>query len=135
SSLNDRLVTQNGILIMGIASIILMIYSRGSVKFFVILYSINVFITFSLSQLGMVRHWWLARGKADHWRKKLTVNGIGLTLTIFILFSVIILKFDEGGWITIFITGFLVVLAVLIRRHYNRTGRLLKRLTGLVEVA
>jgi amino acid transporter len=135
SSLNDRLVTQNGILIMGISSIILMIYSRGSVKFLVILYSINVFITFSLSQLGMVRHWWLARGKADHWRKKLTVNGIGLTLTLFILFSVIILKFDEGGWITIFITGFLVVLAVLIRRHYNRTGRLLKRLTGLVEVA
>ncbi len=135
SSLNDRLVTQNGILIMGISSIILMIYSRGSVKFLVILYSINVFITFSLSQLGMVRHWWLARGKADHWRKKLTVNGIGLALTLFILFSVIILKFDEGGWITIFITGFLVVLAVLIRRHYNRTGRLLKRLTGLVEVA
>jgi amino acid transporter len=135
ASLNDRLVTQNGILIMGISSIILMIYSQGSVKFLVILYSINVFITFSLSQLGMVRHWWIARRKVNHWRKKLTVNGIGLVLTLFILFSVVILKFNEGGWITIFITGFLIVLAIFIRRHYGRTGRLLQRLSGLVEVA
>ena len=135
ASLNDRLVTHNGILIMGIASIVLMIYSKGSVKFLVILYSINVFITFSLSQLGMVRHWWSSRKKVPHWHKKLTVNGVGLILTLFILFSVTILKFDEGGWITIFISGCLVLLAVLIRRHYNRTGRLLKRLTGLVEVA
>jgi amino acid transporter len=135
SSLNDRLVSQNGILIMGIASIVLMIYSQGSVKFLVILYSINVFITFSLSQLGMVRHWWLARRNAEHWRKKIMVNGIGLMLTLFILFSVVILKFNDGGWITIFITGFLVVGAIFIRRHYFRTARLLTRLGGLVEVA
>ena len=135
ASLNDRLVSQNGILIMGISAIILMIYSKGSVKFLVILYSINVFITFSLSQLGMVRHWWQVRRKEGRWRKKLTVNGIGLILTLFILFSVIILKFDEGGWLTLFITGFLVALSIFIRRHYNRTGRLLTRLTGLVEVA
>jgi hypothetical protein len=135
ASLNDRLVSQNGILIMGISAIILMIYSKGSVKFLVILYSINVFITFSLSQLGMVRHWWQVRKKEAKWIKKLTVNGIGLILTLFILFSVIILKFDEGGWITLLITSFLVALSVFIRRHYNKTGRLLNRLTGLVEVA
>ncbi|OHD65864.1 MAG: amino acid transporter [Spirochaetes bacterium RBG_13_51_14] len=135
ASLNDRLVTQNGILIMGIASIVLMIYSRGSVKFLVILYSINVFVTFSLSQLGMVRHWWISRKQVGHWRKKLIINGIGLTMTTFILVSVVVLKFNEGGWITIFITGSLVMLAIIIRRHYGKTGRLLKRLTGLVEVA
>jgi amino acid transporter len=135
ASLNDRLVTQNGILIMGIASIILMIYSRGSVKFLVILYSINVFITFTLSQLGMVRHWWRARKKVAHWWKKLTVNGIGLTLTAFILVSVVVLKFNEGGWITIFITGSLIFFAIIIRRHYNKTRKLLRRLNGLVDVA
>jgi len=135
ASLNDRLVSQNGILIMGISAIVLMIYSKGSVKFLVILYSINVFITFSLSQLGMVRHWWQVRRKEAKWGKKLTVNGIGLILTLFILFSVIILKFDEGGWITLLITSFLVALSIFIRRHYKRTGRLLTRLTGLVEVA
>ncbi len=120
---------------MGIGAIILMIYSGGSVKFLVILYSINVFITFSLSQLGMVRHWWLSRKKEGHWKKKLFVNGIGLVLTLFILISVAVLKFDEGGWITIFITGSLIALAVVIRRHYGKTRRLLGRLNGLVEVA
>ncbi|HNW27076.1 MAG TPA: APC family permease [Spirochaetota bacterium] len=135
ASLNDRLVTQNGILIMGIGSIVLMIYSGGSVKFLVILYSINVFVTFSLSQLGMVRHWWQSRSKFPHWRKKLMINGIGLVLTSFILVTVVVLKFNEGGWITIFITGSLVFLAVIIRRHYNKTRKLLRRLNGLVEVA
>ncbi len=135
ASLNDRLVTQNGILIMGVGAIILMIYSGGSVKFLVILYSINVFITFTLSQLGMVRHWWQSRSKVSPWRKKLLINGIGLMLTSFILVTVVVLKFNEGGWITIFITGSLVAVAIIIHRHYKKTGKLLKRLNGLVEVA
>ncbi|HOD14679.1 MAG: APC family permease [Spirochaetes bacterium] len=135
ASLNDRLVTQNGILMMGIASIALMIYSGGSVKLLVIFYSINVFITFTLSQLGMVRHWWLVRGSEGHWKKKLFINGVGLVMTTFILVSVVILKFNEGGWLTIFITGSLVALAVIIKRHYKRTGRLLGRLAGLVDIA
>jgi hypothetical protein len=120
---------------MGAASIILMIYSGGSVRFLVILYSINVFITFSLSQLGMVRHWWLARKKESGWAKKLSVNGIGLILTGFILVSVVVLKFNEGGWITIFITGSIVAISIIVKRHYSRTARLLKRLDGLVELA
>lgn len=135
ASLNDRLVTQNGILIMGVAAIILMLYSGGSVRLLVIFYSINVFITFSLSQLGMVRHWWQVRGKESGWKKKLTINGIGLILTSFILTSVVILKFNEGGWLTIFITGTVVGIAVFIKKHYNRTFKLLGRLSGLVEVA
>lgn len=135
ASLNDRLVTQNGILIMGIASIALMVYSGGSVKLLVIFYSINVFITFSLSHLGMVRHWWIARKTEDHWKKKLFINGVGLVLTSFILVSVAILKFNEGGWLTVFITGSLVAVSIVIKRHYNRTGRLLGRLKGLVEIA
>ena len=134
SSLNDRLVTQNGILIMGIASVILMLYSHGNVRFLVVLYSINVFITFSLSQLGMVRHWWLSKSKAIQWKRKLFINGLGLILTSFILFSMIVLKFDEGGWITLFITGSFVTLAVIIKRHYNKTLDTLKRLDILVEV-
>jgi len=135
ASLNDRLVTQNGILIMGIGAIVLMIYSRGSVKFLVILYSINVFVTFTLSQLGMVRHWWQSRKKVEHWRKKLTVNGIGLILTIFILVSVVVLKFNEGGWITILVTGTLVIAVCFIKRHYRSTARLLRSLDSLVAAA
>jgi amino acid transporter len=133
SMLSDRLVTQNGILIMSGLSIALIILSRGSVRFLVVLYSINVFITFSLSQFGMVRHWWNYRKNVSGWIRKIFVNGIGLILTSFVLVSMIIFKFNEGGWITLLITGTLVVLAVAIRRHYCRTMALLQRLDSLVS--
>lgn len=134
ASLSDRLVMKNGILLMGIASILLMIYSGGSVKLLVIFYSINVFITFSLSQLGMIRHWWIVKNKDNQWKRKLFINGMGLLLTSFILFSVIFLKFSEGGWMTIFITGFVIIISVVIKKHYNHTAKLLGRLNHLVEL-
>ncbi len=133
--LSDRLVTQKGILLMGGAALVTMVLTNGSVKYLVVLYSINVFITFFLSQLGMVRHWWQVRGKEDHWEKKLFINGVGMTLTFFILISVTVLKFHEGGWITILLTGTLVVIALLTRRHYKNTFKLLHRLDELVTVA
>ena len=71
-------MTHNGILLMGGFALVLMIASRGSVDFLVVLYSINVFITFSLSQLGMVRHWWQERRAVAGWKKKIAVNGVGL---------------------------------------------------------
>ncbi|MFI5357671.1 MAG: APC family permease, partial [Opitutales bacterium] len=76
--LSDRLVTQNGILLMGISAIVMMVVTHGSVDLLVVLYSINVFITFSLSQLGMVVHWWQIRGREPSWRQKLAINGVGL---------------------------------------------------------
>jgi amino acid transporter len=118
AALSDRLVTMNGIFLMGLASVVLMFISKGSVTFLVVLYSINVFITFTISQMGMVRHWWTHRGKTVHWLHKLTINGAGVILTSFILISVIIIKFREGGWITMLITGLLILLAMNIRRHY-----------------
>lgn len=133
--LSDRLVAQKGILLMGGAALVTMVLTGGSVKYLVVLYSINVFITFFLSQLGMVRHWWQARGKESHWEKKLFINGVGMALTFFILASVLALKFHEGGWITILLTGALVVLALLTRRHYRNTFGMLQRLDELVAVA
>ncbi len=133
--LSDRLVTQKGILMMGAAALVTMVLTGGSVKYLVVLYSINVFITFFLSQLGMVRHWWQVRDKEAHWEKKLFVNGIGMTLTFFILVSVTVLKFHEGGWITLLLTGTLVVIALLTQRHYRNTFKLLQRLDELVKVA
>jgi hypothetical protein len=131
--LSDRLVSQNGILIMGGAALVMMVLTRGSVALLVVLYSINVFITFSLSQLGMVRHWWKERRQTDRWRRGLLINGVGFAMTSFILGAVTILKFHEGGWVTLLITGSLVSLVLIIRRHYNGTIRLLRRLDSLVE--
>ncbi|OGR86455.1 MAG: amino acid transporter [Elusimicrobia bacterium RIFCSPLOWO2_01_FULL_60_11] len=132
SMLSDRFVSMNGVLIMGLAAGLLMVLSHGSVHFLVVLYSINVFITFCLSQLGMVRHWWEERGKDNSWKRKIAVNGVGLALTAFILVSVTILKFHEGGWITLVVTGSLVGLSLFIKRHYNNTLQTLRRLEGLV---
>jgi amino acid transporter len=136
ASLSDRLVTMNGVLLMGIGSIILMVISKGSVALLVVLYSINVFITFTISQVGMVRHWWMVRGKYQPWKRKLTINGIGLVLTSFILVSVIIIKFKEGGWITLLITGVLIFLAINIKRHYFKIAIKLQkvRLSAFSEI-
>jgi K+ transporter len=90
--------------------------------FLIVLYSINVFITFSLSQLGMVRHWWAKRGEVADWKRKISVNGVGFLLTTFILVTLSVIKFFEGGWITLVVTGLLVAVAVLIKRHYNQTA-------------
>jgi len=135
SILSDRLVTHNGVYVMGGAAMVLMVMTGGSVKFLVVLYSINVFITFVLSQLGMVRHWWQMRKQDTQWVKKITVNGVGLFFASFILITMAIIKFYEGGWITIIITGSLVGLAMLIKRHYQKTASMLKRLDELVVSA
>jgi len=133
--LSDRLVTQNGILLIGIASFITMAATGAEVSYLVVLYSINVFITFTLSQMGMVRHWWLMRAGGEPWVKGIVINGIGLVLTVFILVAVTVVKFHEGGWITLLVTGSLIVVVVLIRRHYDHTGQLMRRLDKLVITA
>lgn len=131
--LSDRFVNKNGVIIMGLASMIMLVLAHGSVQFLVVLYSINVFITFTISQLGMVRHWWGARKEEKKWLKKIFVNGVGLVLTSFILCTMVFIKFFEGGWMTIVVTGALIVFALIIKRHYYNTAKLLHRLNGLVQ--
>lgn len=133
--LSDRLVAQNGILLMSGAAMFTLFLAGGSVKYLVVLYSINVFITFTLSQLGMIVHWWKNRKAEKKWKSRLLVNGVGFVLTAFILVMVTAIKFREGGWITLFITGALVALAFYVKKHYNDTGRLLQTLDTLVEAA
>ncbi len=135
ATLSDRLVTQNGVLLMGGSALVTVLLTRGSVKYLIVLYSINVFITFCLSQLGMVRHWWEVRSQVKNWWKKWLINGVGLILTTFILISVITLKFHDGGWITLLITSALVGLALIIKRHYLHTAQLLRRLNSLLQEA
>lgn len=133
SLLSDRLVAQSGILLMGISSLLLLFLSKGSVAFLVVLYSINVFITFFLSQLGMVKHWWQERKKEQNFFQKISINGIGLLLTGFILITVIVVKFYEGGWLTLIITGSLIAISFFIKQHYRKTRKLLRRLDALLK--
>ncbi|HEV2436612.1 MAG TPA: APC family permease [Verrucomicrobiae bacterium] len=135
ASLSDRLVTQNGILLMGLATLIVLLLCRAAVDILIILYSINVFITFSLSQLGMVRHWWSDRGREPAWKRKLLINGFGLLMTGGILISLCSFKFFAGGWVTLLVTGILIAAAFGIKRHYRRTHTQLQRLDDLVATA
>ncbi|OIR04342.1 hypothetical protein GALL_135420 [mine drainage metagenome] len=132
ANLSDRFVTQNGVLLMAAAGLVMMLATRGNVDTLVVLYSINVFITFSLSQFGMVRHWWSVRGKEGKWFSHLLINGLGCMLTLGILGMLIVIKFSEGGWVTLVVTGLLIGVAYLVRRHYDGVKERLRRLDAIV---
>ncbi len=133
--LSDRLVSQNGVLLMAAAAVLMVLVSGGSVEYLSVLYVITVFITFVLSQLGMVRHWASTRRKEDKWIRKILINGLGLGLCLFILVSVTFLKFSEGGWLALVFTGILVGIALFVKHHYNGTAKMLKRMDNLVQAA
>jgi amino acid transporter len=135
ATLSDRLVTQNGVQMMGLAALLVVLLTEASVEMLVVLYSINVFITFSLSQLGMVRHWWIERDREPNWPRKIFINGFGLLLTGGILISLCVAKFFEGGWATLLVTGILVGLSFWVKSHYRRTQKRLHRLNELVAAA
>ena len=127
-NLSERLVTQNGVLSMGIAAAAVLYYTRGAVALLVVMYSINVFLTFTLSQLGMARHWLQVRKESAQWRRRFVVNTVGAVVTAVILVMTTTLKFSEGGWVTLLATGALVGLCFLIRRHYRQVRRHLSSL-------
>lgn len=135
AALSDRFVTQNGVLLMGGVALAVLLAARGLVTVLVVLNSISVFITFSLSQLGMLRHWWTHRAAAARWRGKIAVNALGFTLTSLILAGLCVVKFFEGGWVTLVVTGLLVGTAFLIKGHYARTYALLRHLDDLVHLS
>jgi len=128
ASLSERLTMQNGVLLMGVASLLLLLYTHGSVAALVVMYSINVFITFSLSQLGMIRFYVLRRKGAEQWKKHIIVHVVGFFVCITILGITVYEKFLEGGWLTLLITSSVVGLCYVIQRHYNKTRAAIRAL-------
>jgi amino acid transporter len=139
SLLSERLVTQNGVLVMGLAALGILLYTGGSIDVIVVMYSINVFLTFTLSQLGMCVHWWQERHVEPSWLRRFAINGVGLAATATILAVTVVMKFREGGWVTVLITSSLVGVCVVTRKHYNSVGLLMARaddvLTTLPKIA
>ncbi len=128
SVLSDRLVTQNGLILMAVSASFILLITGGDVTTLIVLYSINVFVTFSLSQAGMVRHWWQVKTREQSWIPKLLINGLGFLLTMSILFTVVFIKFGEGGWLTILITSSLVYFVMMVRRHYDKAAMMISKL-------
>jgi amino acid transporter len=136
AQLSDRLVTQNGVFLMGLAAVAALLYTRGDITMLVVMYSINVFVTFSLTELGMARHWIADRRREPRWKSQLAIHRTGLVLCVTILGVTLYEKFEEGGWMTTVVTSAVIGLCFLIRGHYNRVRRDLKRLDDvLVPIA
>jgi amino acid transporter len=119
AALSDRLTTQNGIVLMGAASLLALLYTGGDVGKLVVMYSINVFLTFSLSMFGMARKSIAERGLKKGWIRKALLFVVGFALCATILVITAVEKFSEGGWITLLVTGGVVALCFVIQRHYR----------------
>ena len=132
AQLSDRLTMQNGVLLMGGASLLALFYTHGDITTLVTLYAINVFVTFSLSQLAMCRFWFRDRRKRPDWVRQIAIHVVGLILCVGILVVNLVEKFEEGAWVTVLVTGSLVLLFTLIRRHYRRVQQNLRRLDDIL---
>ena len=120
SALSERLTMHNGVLVMGVSALLVLFYTHGSVSILVIMYSINVFVTFSLSNYGMARFFMKNRHKDKEWKQHLSVHLIGLVLCMTILMVTLYEKFTEGGWVTLLITSIVIGLCYLIKNHYDK---------------
>ena len=127
AQLSDRLVTNNGIWLMGLAAFATLVYTKGSVSALLVMYAINVFLTFSLTLLGMTRHWWLERGHPG-WLRNFLLQLLGLVLCGSILVVTVYEKFGEGGWVTVVVTATVVAAAFAVKRHYLSVREQLRRL-------
>ncbi|MBI5059439.1 APC family permease [candidate division KSB1 bacterium] len=119
SHLSERLVTHNGIVIMGVAATGLLLWAGGNITILVALYAINVFITFTLSQLGMSRLWIQKRREDRRWFVHLLINGFGFVVCATLLVIMIAFKFTSGGWLTLLVTVGLIGLCLYIKNHYE----------------
>jgi len=116
AEMGDRLVFSNGIIILGAFSAFLILVFRGDTHALIPLYAVGVFLSFTLSQAGMVRRWLIHKG--PHWRKKLVVNGIGALATGTATVIIASTKFIHGAWIVIILLPVLMIMFRAIHSHY-----------------
>ncbi len=134
ASLSSRFTIQNGVLLMGGAAVILLLYSGGRITTLVVMYSINVFLTFSLSQFGMARFFIKNRRTEPKWKRYLPLHLLALALCLTILLITSVEKFLLGGWLTFLITGIVVGLCFLTRRHYRKVRGGVRELDELLNL-
>jgi amino acid transporter len=115
--MGDRLVFSNGIIILGASSGLLIVLFESDTHALIPLYAVGVFLSFTLSQAGMVRRWLIKRGR--HWRKKLVINGIGAATTAIATTIIASTKFMHGAWIVIVLIPFIIMMFRGIRSHYK----------------
>jgi amino acid transporter len=117
SARGDRLAFSNGIVALSILAAILVWLFHGDTSALIPLYAIGVFICFTLSQVGMVVHWW--RLKDAGWRARALLNGVGALATAVVFVVQVLTKFTEGAWVVVLIIPAIILLLRKIHRHYD----------------
>jgi hypothetical protein len=121
ASLGDRLVYSNGIVLLAAATAGLILFFGGDTHALIPLFAVGAFLAFTLSQTGMVVHWWRERGRG--WAAKALLNGLGALATAAALLIIAISKFVAGAWITILMIPLLVSGFLKIQAHYQEVAR------------
>lgn len=129
--LSNRLVVQNGLMLFGLMAIIVLFWTKGRVSLLVVLYSINVFITFSLSLLGVSVFWFRHRNSSG-WYGHFILSVVACLLTTGILCITLYYKFFSGGWATLVITALIIIICLLISRHYKYVKNKLSEMDDLL---
>jgi amino acid transporter len=116
----DRLSFSTGIVFLGAISALLLVVFMGNVDRLIHLYAVGVFLAFSMSDTGMVVHWWKTRGKG--WKTSIVINGTDAVLTTSILLIVAVTKFALGAWIIVILIPIIVRIFLLVHRHYQKVA-------------
>jgi hypothetical protein len=115
----DRLAFSVGIMVLALVAALLLVAFQGSVSSLIPLYTVGVFVAFTLSQAGMVRHWWKLRDKDRGWQRRAAVNGLGAVATGVVAIVVGVAKFALGAWMVLVLVPILIAIMWSIHRHYR----------------
>ncbi|MEE1802074.1 APC family permease [Streptomyces sp. JV176] len=130
--LGDRLAFSNGIIVLSVAAALVYVAFDGDTAALIPLYAVGVFLAFTLSQSGMVVHWWRRRDR--HWRKSLGFNATGAVLSALVFITAGITKFTEGAWLAILTVGVFLLVTTRIHRHYARVAEALRLRPQKIEI-
>ncbi|MGZ6367892.1 MAG: APC family permease [Ktedonobacteraceae bacterium] len=119
----DRLAFTTGIVFLAVLAILLLIVFDGVTTQLINLYAVGVFLSFTLSQGGMVLHWWRLRRDHKGWLRSMIINGLGAFTTLIVALVIATTKFLEGAWIVVVLIPLLVLVFMAINRHYERVER------------
>ena len=122
----ERLAFSSGIVVLAAMSVALIAAFGGSVTNLIPLYTVGVFIAFTLSQSGMVRHWWKLRSGERGWQRRAAINGIGAVTTGVVAVEVAAVKFALGAWVVLLLMPLLIAMMLFIRRQYQSSSRQLE---------
>jgi amino acid transporter len=119
-NLGDRLVYSNGITLLGIAASILILIFNGDTHSLLPMYAAGVFISFTISQMGMVRRW--LRLRSNGWFRNAIINSIGSVTTFAVFMIILITRFTQGAWIVVLLIPLIVLVLLRINRHYQQVA-------------